>query len=534
MTSSLLPRGLARGAGLTLLCGAAAFAQSPPPAPAPVAAGSTVESSADNPPGQASGAPRIQQGIPGGARQPSPPPSPYKPLFFDNDFSQYTGKPPYILGEQSKLLSLSQCPEVKLSAGGQVRHRLHAEDNRLRPDGETFTNYQLWRGRNYLNLESEYARAYMEIINADSWGSEILELAIDENRWDLLNAFVDFNLYDVAGGAGTFRVGQQEILYGDQYLLSPLDWSNTRRNFEGYKYIHQADAWCLDAFSLTPVNGAAGSRFYDPTAFDEDDEEKRLWGVWVNRKLTDNAAADLFYLDQNIEVPLADTRRAADGRRRLVGGRIAGTVPMLTCGSDDGSDGVGGKPFRTWDYDVQGGYQFGDDDGEDVRAAFLNTAVGHTWNAAPWSPRVGELFYYGSGDDDPTDGENNTFYTYYSLAHAYWGIIDNLNGQNLLDYAVFTTVNPTKKLSVTGGYHLFRKASGDDYLYNVAQAGLGPLGAGTDIGTELDVVADYRVTLNLGLQLGYARSWYDDFAESSFAQASDDGEFVYLQTTFNY
>jgi hypothetical protein len=47
-----------------------------------------------------------------------------------------------------------------------------------------------------------------------------------------------------------------------------------------------------------------------------------------------------------------------------------------------------------------------------------------------------QVLKYGSGDDDPTDGDNNTVSTLYPLGHAYWGIIDNLNGQNLLDYSL--------------------------------------------------------------------------------------------------
>ena len=555
----LLPqfsRGFARGAALTLLCGGAALAQSPPPAPAPAPVDASVDASAPasstsspaarvfpqspapGPPGQAAGAPRIQQGVPGGARRPSPPAAPWKPLFYDNNFSDYVGKPPYVFGEEFKLIALSEEPAAALSAGGQIRHRAHVEDNRLRPQGANYTDYQLWRNRNYLNLDTAFARVYVESIDAYNADSEIPPVAIDENRWDLLNAFVDFKLYDVAGGAGTFRYGRQEILYGDQHLLSPLDWANTRRNFEGYKFVHQADGWQLDLFSLTPVNLAAGSRGGDVNNFDEDDDDKRLWGAWLNRDLSETASADLFYLYQERPSELgtlgnapAPSPRSADGERHLVGSRLVGTIPVTAGG---GCDGVGGKVARTWDYDVQGGYQFGTDDGERVSAGFFNLNAGHTWNGLAWKPRVGALFYYGSGDDDPTDDRNNTFYTYYPLAHAYWGIIDNLNGQNLLDYALLASVSPTKKLSITGGYHLFRKASGNDFLYNVAQVGLGPQGAGTDIGNELDIVANYNVDANLSFQAGYAHFWYGDFAEENLDQAQDDGEFIYFQTTFNY
>jgi hypothetical protein len=36
-------------------------------------------------------------------------------------------------------------------------------------------------------------------------------------------------------------VGRQELLYGAQRLISPLDWANTRRTFEGGKLIWQGE-----------------------------------------------------------------------------------------------------------------------------------------------------------------------------------------------------------------------------------------------------------------------------------------------------
>ncbi len=536
--------------GIACSAGAAFGQTAPPPAPAPAPSAETAppapvdagpsrgisqgasrgDATADTTPGP----PAIQQGIPGASRRPSPTPSPYKPLFFTNDFSAYVGQTPDIFGENFKLMPIA--PGATLTAGGQVRYRGHSEDNRLRPQGATATTYSLFRNRNYLDLKTEYVRGYVESINAYNANSEIPEVVIDENRWDLLNAFVDLNLYDVAGGQGTLRLGRQEILYGDQHLLSPLDWANTRRNFEGYKYIHEADDWRLDLFSLTPVNLAAGSVGGDVQNFDEDDDRKRLWGAWLNRNLSDAASADFYYLYQDIEDAQV---RFADGQRHLVGSRVAGKQairrnPLCDNGCDSGCDGAQGEVLRTWDYDVQGGYQFGSDNGERVSAGFFNATLGHTWNQATWTPRIAGLFYYGSGDDDANDDQNNTFYTYYPLAHAYWGIIDNLNGQNLLDYSLQASVQPTKKLNVVAAYHLFRKASGDDSLYNVGQVPLGPLGAGTDIGSEIDVIATYQATQNLNFQAGYAHFFYGDFAENNLPQAADDGEFFYFQTTFNY
>src|SRR5688572_32460769 len=45
-----------------------------------------------------------------------------------------------------------------------------------------------------------------------------------------LNLFADALISDYGSGEWWGRVGRQELLYGEQRLISPLDWANTRRD----------------------------------------------------------------------------------------------------------------------------------------------------------------------------------------------------------------------------------------------------------------------------------------------------------------
>ncbi len=202
------------------------------------------------------------------------------------------------------------------------------------------------------------------------------------------------------------------------------------------------------------------------------------------------------------------------GDRGLNGARFYGTLPV-DCDR------------RAWDYDIEGGYQWGSDLDRRVSSGFATTEIGHTWKKVSWAPRLAGLFYYGSGGSP-----DNTFYTYYPLGHAYWGIMDNLSGQNLLDFSPQVAINPSKKLNVTGAYHYFMKADGDGFLYNVAQAPVPPTGIGRDIGSEVDFIATYTFNPNLNVQAGYAHFWYGNVGQVITGQ--NDADFVYLMTTFNY
>jgi hypothetical protein len=189
-------------------------------------------------------------------------------------------------------------------------------------------------------------------------------------------------------------------------------------------------------------------------------------------------------------------------------------------------------------WDLEGGYQFGTDDfltglNQDIQAGYFSAQVGPTLSSMPWSPGITGIFWWGSGDHDPTNGTSNTNSTLFPLGHAYWGQIDNLNGQNLLDYAVRFSAKPTQKLSFYVDYHIFDKAAQEDAIYNVAGAPFGGVSTTpSHIGDELDIVGTYQVNKNLQLQMGYFWFWYGDAVTQNpnplVANRGDADQFYFL------
>jgi hypothetical protein len=167
-----------------------------------------------------------------------------------------------------------------------------------------------------------------------------------------------------------------------------------------------------------------------------------------------------------------------------------------------------------------------------VQAGFATAVLGHTWKEAFWSPRLSGLFYFGSGDVDSTDGTTNTFSVLFPLGHAYWSIIDNLSGQNLLDYSLQCDVKPTSRITFTTALHFFELASDDDTAYNVAGAPVGAPGNGTSLGEALDVYTSYAFNPNFDVQAGYSWFWYGAFIDRTTPR--DDARQLYLQTSLRY
>lgn len=453
-----------------------------------------------------------------------PPTGPYKPLYFDNDYS-FKADPnhEHLLGEELKGMTFDLGDMTfKVSTGGELRHRYLHEDNRLRPGGPVDTDYNQWRWRHFFDVKmGDNVRAYVEGIHADSFGSSAPDQAIDVNRWDVLNAFVDTTFLEDDFGKHSVRVGRQELLFGRQRLVSPLDWGNTRRTFEGVRYWHKGDDHRLDVFAVNPVSSSTGFR---SVAVNDNRADRAVSNVWFGGAHFSYSGFEntliepyWFTLQTRDDVP-----GRPDGQRHLFGTHLSHLMPVMECGEE----------VRTWDFDLEGGLQYGDDNRVDVDAGFLTAIVGHTWKKALWTPRVSGLFYYGSGDKNATDGNNNTFNTLFPLGHAYWALSDNLSGQNLYDYGLQLDVKPTKQTGLVTAMHWFDLASGGDRAYNVAGVPVGTAGNGRDLGESLDFYGYFALNPNFDVQAGYSWFWYGDYIDRTAKR--DDATQLYIMTSVRY
>jgi hypothetical protein len=394
--------------------------------------------------------------------------------------------------------------DVTYSIGGALRYRYLDERNRLRPPlaaGES--DYDQWRFTPYFEIGyQDWVTGYVQAIDAPTFNYELPQLAIDENRSDLLQYYVDLKVADLDAGKVRFRYGRQLLSYGSQHLVSPLAWANTFRNFEGYKLYFAGEAWSVDAFAVQPVDGASLNAFR-PTSFDTPDQSRWFSGVYSTYKKAPGGTLDLYWLWLHER---EDRVGMLDGSRHTLGVRYAGSKPVK-----EGED-----TLLTYLWDVEGAYQFGEDDfltgvDQSVQAGMLNVNGGMRMDSLPWSPTLTGIYYWGSGDRDPTDGRQTTFNTLFPLGHAYWGILDNFSGQNLSDYVVQLSLAPTKKLTLVGAWHWFDKAAAEDAIYNIGGVPFGGVST-TDlnIGNELDLIATYKLSANLMLEVGHSWFWYGD------------------------
>ena len=425
----------------------------------------------------------------------------HKPLFYDNDFD-YLYDPDYTdrdLGDGLKRRSIGPC--ITYDIGGQFRMRYHGERN-IRGLGLTGRDddFLLYRTRLYGNVQIDsWLRAYAEMIDAQSNYEDFSPRPIEENRADLLNLFGDVRVLNTENGELWARAGRQELLYGAQRTVSPLDWANTRRTFEGYKMYYQGDTWDIDAFWVRPISP-------DSDRFDSPDYNREFMGIYSTYRGLEKGTLDLYYLRLEDE--------SADFEFDTLGARFAGT-------------------HGPWSYEIEGDVQFGNFVGADHNAGAWTVGLGRKIENLPWNPVIWAYYDWASGDDTTSNG----YHHLYPLAHKYLGFMDLFGRRNIESPNVRLTLSPCKKVKLLLWYYILFLENKNDVPYSVTMqpfnAGNAP--ASAYLGQELDLVGKWQISTRLGLLLGYSHFFSGDYYKNTpGVPHRGDADFFYTQLTVNF
>jgi len=402
-----------------------------------------------------------------------------------------------------------------LSTGGQVRYQWKDETNRnLLGNFPNHDEFGLLRTRLHADLLMEDSfRVFVETISADVHGKKASDpppLPIDRNDWDFLNAFVEF----IANPEFRMRYGRTELQYGAQRLVSPLDWGNTRRTFEGGVLQFKDGNRSSDFFVTHPV-------VVDARHQDESNESRYFSGLYNTWTLEGGRTADayLLHLHESDSV-LANGAGVLGGADiYTVGGRYAG------------KSGV-------WDWDVEAAVQRGNWSGDAVRAGMWALTGGATLADLPGSPRLGLDLDWASGDDNATDGTKGTFNQLFPLGHAWFGYIDLVGRQNIVAFSPSSRWKLGETAWFRAAWHDFNLQNDSDSLYGASGA---PVltdtsgGSGSHVGQEWDLTLGWAPSFlapHSELLFGYSYFVPGNFAEN--LGGGDRPQLLYMQYVLNF
>ena len=428
----------------------------------------------------------------------------YRCLFFENDF-RYLSDPCYrgtfYPGDGFKNLA-----QKRLDFGGEARIRFQADRN-IAGSGLSGANddYVLTRVRLYSDYQfNDWFRIYAEYLHGSNSTDFLPEMSENPSLDRVQNAFLDTQLTETL----SVRIGRQEQSYGSQRLISPLDWVNDRRTFDGVKAMHQGDRWQTNIFYLNPVGNSLSG-----TDLNEADRQIDFYGLFATRPVSKHMSIDAYYLGLN--------NNREQFEYQTIGSRVFGET-------DSGHL-----------YALEGAYQFGSNSPGygNHNAAFMTAGMGHrlgrfcpqqTGEARLW------LWYdWASGDDEiPAARGDNGFDALFPQSHWYLGFMDLFGRRNINDISIqFSTPILSSKLQFVLWYHYFfldQKTT----PYNTDMTAFNPDHAAADrhLGQELDILFNLRVNPRNELLLGYSFFKSGKYYQLTPGSPSDaDGQFLYLQ-----
>jgi hypothetical protein len=421
----------------------------------------------------------------------------YQVLAFEEDWSslaRWTGEPGRF--DQIKYARLSENGSVWASFGGQVRERLEGWDgfNFGSPAGsDTDDVFLLSRIRAHADLHvGRHLRFFAEGRSALSTHTNLVarNRKLDIDEIDLQNGFVELDVD--AGPLGMrLRGGREELLFGRQRLVSPLDWANTRRGFEG------------STLRLSGERVAATGFWTKPVTVQKNDYNRlrnQFYGIYTTVKQLGRHNVDIYWLGLGRD-GVTFNGTTGHEQRQTVGTRAAG----------------GSGPTDAWYYDAEVAYQTGEVGSADVRAFMGSAILGIRATLAGVRPVFELGADYASGDDDPGDGDVETFNQLFPLGHAYFGFIDQVGRQNIVSTHGTAIFDLPFGITTQIDGHYFWRASDDDALYNAGGGVVraGTLGGSNDVGAEMDLTLKRALSPHTLLTIGYSHFFPGQFIEQS-------------------
>jgi len=388
--------------------------------------------------------------------------------------------------------------------GGQVRFRYEYDDGLSVKGYAPGGHHQLLLERVRLDLSTKFwgkPRLFLQLQDAHAFltrlgPSDFPESNPIEDTLDIRQLHLEW--LKIRGSPFGFRIGRQEISYGDQRVFGPGNWGNTGR------FAWDAAMLKVDTKALSTDLWVGKYLRYQSDEWPNRDVDHFM--TFVNYTQIKNLPfrADFFYVLKH------------DNSGRVVGESGNGNLLSHTVGFQAEGQAFG----DVLDAGATFAAQFGRYGADRLRAFGASGKLGVTAPVA-WKPRLGGQFTWGSGDKDPDDGVRGTFDGVFGGRDiSFYGYLNLFFWANLRDYEVDFSIRPPRALTLYVEYHHFTLDQSRDAWYTT---GLKPYRrdatghSGATLGDELDMRAVRTLWNHLELMGGYGRFFPGPFVKNTGA-----------------
>ena len=221
---------------------------------------------------------------------------------------------------------------------------------------------------------------------------------IDEKKLDFQAGFLEIA---TSGDHNwiKFRVGRQELEYGDGRVIDVREGPNVRLSFDGFLVKSKVGSWKIDGFALRPDLDKFG--FFDNAP----NHQVEFWGLYSSRPLSRGVSIDAYYLGLDRKQATYQ-RGTAHEVRQTLGTRLWRPVAEKEPG---------------WDFDYEGLWQFGTFGSGNIEAWTLASDTGYRLPTVALKPRFGVKADVSSGDN-PSSHTLGTFYPIFPKGN-YFGVL---------------------------------------------------------------------------------------------------------------
>lgn len=423
-----------------------------------------------------------------------------------------------------------------LKLSGMQRTRFESLDGQFRAASALDDSDHVWAVRTTLRADVALERfiATAELWDARQYESDsgsVVDTTV-VNTAEFVQLFAGYEGKDVfaAGDKASVIFGRHTMDLGNRRLVARNDFRNTTNTFLGFNARWESKSKnVLQAFFTLPTRRLPSdldSLLDNDVELDDENRHVKFWGVYGTlAELFDKANLELYYLGIDEQ----------DGHGLATANRSFSTV---------GARVVKRPAAELLDYEVEACYQFGDSRSSttsntdlDHKAQFVHLEAGYTF-AHDWKPRGVLQFDYASGDDSPSDGENNRFDTLFGARRWEFGptgIFGAVARSNVLTPGLRVFLQPRSDVEVMLVHRPVYLASDTDTFVPGGvrdQSG----GSGEHIGDFSECRLRWHVAPgNWMLEFGVAYLAAGEFLDDApNASGNGDTSYVYVQSLLTF
>ena len=326
-----------------------------------------------------------------------------------------------------------------ISFGGELREQFQIYNNTnfgdVPPSYQDKSPNQIWQ-RLMVHSNIELGNHFRFFIQLNSTlrflnGNPIVP-EIDENQLSLYQAFAELKLTN-----WNFRLGYQEMYYGNHRLITVREGPNTKQAFDGLVVKHKFKNGTIDFFAVSKII----SKQY---VFDDSSMHDGLYGIYGTNYFTNHKIGlDYYLVDFQSKARKYNYQSGFEDRQTL-GLRLFSNL-------------------KTINFEFEGGYQTGKFNDLKIDAYSILADV----NATVLPSKKGIIGFaanLSSGDKNKGDNKLNTYNLLY--AKPAYGLAVPIGASNIISLYPYIKINLTQKLNMLAQVFFMARNSNQDGTYS--------------------------------------------------------------------